>query len=327
MNRRREFITLLGGAAATWPLVARAQQTAMPVIGYANLLTPDATATNLAGFRKGLGEMGYVEGNNIVIEYRWAQNDFGRLPELLADLVHRQVAVIVAPGYGAAFAAKAATATIPVVFATGGNPVDTGLVASLNRPGGNLTGITNMGVEAAPRRFGLLHDLLPRSQRFAVLINQTSPNSETLIREAHAAGAAIGRAIEILAASNNIEVDKAFDDLLQKRADALLVSPNNFLDSRRVQIVTLAALHRLPTIYGDRRYAEIGGLMSYGTNITELSRQAGIYTGRILKGAKPADLPVIQSSKFEFVLNLQTAKSLGLTVPPSLVAIADEVIE
>jgi putative ABC transport system substrate-binding protein len=208
-----------------------------------------------------------------------------------------------------------------------GNPVDAGLVASLNRPSGNLTGITGMAVEVAPRRFGLLHDLLPRSGRFAVLINQTSPNSETLIREAHAAGVAIGREIEVLAASNNREVDKAIDDLLQKRADALLVSPNNFLDSRRVQIVTLAALHRLPAIYGDRRFAEIGGLMSYGTNSTDLYRQAGIYVGRILKGAKPADLPVIQSSKFEFVLNLQTAKSLGLTVPPSLVAIADEVIE
>ena len=326
MIGRREFITLLG-SAATWPVAAHAQQGAMPVIGYANLLTPDATATNLAGFRKGLGEMGYVEGNNIVIEYRWAQNDFSRLPELLADLAHRQVAVIVAPGYGAAFAAKAATTTIPVVFATGGNPVDAGLVASVNRPGGNLTGITNMGVEVAPKRFGLLHDLLPRSERFAVLINQTSPNSEALISEAHAAGVAIGREIEILAASNNREVDRAFDGLLQKRADALLVSPNNFLDSRRVQIVTLAALHRLPAIYGDRRYAEIGGLMSFGTNTTDLYRQAGIYTGRILKGAKPADLPVIQSAKFEFVLNLHTAKSLGLTVPPSLVAIADEVIE
>jgi len=324
--RRRQFLAGLG-STATWPLAARAQQPAVPVIGYANLLTPEATATSLAGFRKGLGETGYVEGNNIVIEYRWAQNDFGRLPELLADLVHRQVAVIVAPGYGAAFAAKAATATIPVVFTTGGNPVDTGLVASLNRLGGNLTGITNMGVEAAPRRFGLLHDLLPRSERFAVLINQTSPNSEALIREADTAGGTIGREIEILAASNNREIDKAFDDLLQKRADALLVSPNNFLDSRRVQIVTLAALHRLPAIYGDRRFAEIGGLMSYGTNSTDLYRQAGIYVGRILKGAKPADLPVIQSSKFEFVLNLQTAKSLGLTVPPSLLAIADEVIE
>jgi len=324
--KRRDFMAMLGAAAA-WPPAARAQQPAVPVIGYANLLTPEATATSLAGFRKGLGEMGYVEGNNIVIEYRWAQNDVGRLPELLADLVHRQVAVIVAPGYGAAFAAKAATAAIPVVFATGGNPVDAGLVASLNRPGGNLTGITNMGVEAAPRRFGLLHDLLPRSERFAVLINQTSPNSEALIREADTAGGTIGREIEILTASNNREIDKAFDDLLQKRADALLVSPNNFLDSRRVQIVTLAALHRLPAIYGDRRYAEIGGLMSYGANNTDQIRQAGIYVGRILKGAKPADLPVIQSSKFEFVLNLQTAKSLGLTVPPSLLAIADEVIE
>jgi putative tryptophan/tyrosine transport system substrate-binding protein len=323
--RRREFITLLGGAAA-WPLAARAQQPAMPVIGYVNLLTPEASATNLAGFRRGLGETGYVEGKNVVIEYRWAQGDFGRLPQLLADLVRRQVAVIAATGYAAASAAKAATATIPVVFGTGGDPVDAGLVASLN-PGGNVTGVTSMGVEVAPKRFGLLHELSPQAARFAVLINSTSPNSEALIRDARAAAVAIGRQIEILAANSSREIDKAFTDLVQKRADALLVSPNNFLDSRRVQIVTLAALHRLPAIYGDRRYAEVGGLMSYGTSDSYSAYQVGIYTGRILKGEKPADLPVMRASKFEFIINLQTARTLGIEVPPGLLAVADEVIE
>jgi putative tryptophan/tyrosine transport system substrate-binding protein len=326
MIERRDFITLLGGAVA-WPLAAHAQQRGVPLIGFVNLLSPESNNANLATFRKGLGEMGFVEGRNVAIEYRWAQGDFGRLPALVADLIGRGTALILASGYGAAFAAKNTTTVIPVVFVTGGDPVATGLVASLNRPGGNLTGITNMGLEVAPKRLGLLHELLPQARRFAVIVNPTSPNSDPLISEAEAGAAAIGGQIDILTASSNREIDAAFDALSQKRVEALLVSPNNFLDSRRVQIVTLAALHRLPAIYGDRRYAEIGGLMSYGTSDSYAAYQAGIYVGRILKGEKPADLPVMRASKFEFVLNLQTARSFGLEVPPTLLAIADEVIE
>jgi putative tryptophan/tyrosine transport system substrate-binding protein len=326
MIRRRDFITLLGGAAA-WPLTARAEQRGMPLIGFVNLLSAESNNANLAAFHKGLGEMGLVEGRNVTVEYRWAEGDFARLPGLVTDLIGRGTAVIYASGYGAAFAAKNATTAIPVVFGTGGDPVATGLVASLNRPGGNLTGITNMALEVAPKRFGLLHELLPQARRFAVLVNPTSPNTEALIREAEAGAAAIGGQIEIMSASKNREIDAAFDELSQKRAEALLVSPNNFLDSRRVQIVTLAALHRLPAIYGDHRYAELGGLMSYGTSDSYAAYQAGIYVGRILKGEKPADLPVMRSSKFELVINLQTARAFGLEVPPTLLATADEVIE
>jgi putative tryptophan/tyrosine transport system substrate-binding protein len=325
--RRRDFITLLGGAAAAWPLAAGAQGRSMPLIGFVNLLSAESNNANLAAFRKGLGEMGFVEGRNVTVEYRWAEGDFARLPGLVADLIGRGAAVIYASGYGAAFAAKNATTAIPVVFGTGGDPVATGLVASLNRPGGNLTGITNMGLEVAPKRFEWLHELLPQARRFAVLVNPTSPNSDSFIREAEAAAAAIGGQIDIAPASNNREIDVAFDALSQKRAEALLVSPNNFLDARRVQIVTLAALHRLPAIYGDRRYAEIGGLMSYGTSDSYVAYQAGTYVGRILKGEKPADLPVMRSSKFELVINLQTARAFGLEVPPTMLAIADEVIE
>jgi putative ABC transport system substrate-binding protein len=323
--RRRDFITLLGGAAAL-PIAARAQR-GMPVIGFVNLLSPESNNANLAAFRKGLGETGFVEGRNVTIEYRWAEGDFARLPGLVADLIGRGAAVIYASGYGAAFAAKNATTAIPVVFGTGGDPVATGLVASLNRPGGNLTGITNMGLEVAPKRFGLLHELLPQARQFAVLVNPTSPNTDSFVKEAQAAAAAIGVQIDIVPASNNREIDAAFDALSQKRAEALLVSPNNFLDARRVQIVTLAALHRLPAIYGDRRYAEVGGLISYGTNDSYAAYQAGIYVGRILKGEKPADLPVMRSSKFELVINLATARAFRLEMPATLLATADEVIE
>jgi putative ABC transport system substrate-binding protein len=325
--RRREFITLLGGATAAWPLLARAQQPTLPVIGYVNLLAPETSIGSLAAFRKGLAEMGYVEGRNVAVEYRWAQNESDRLPELIADLIRRRVAVIVAPGNAAAFAAKAATTTIPVVFETGGDPVENGLVPNLNRPGGNLTGITNLGVEVGPKRFGLLHELLPPATRFAVLVNQTSPNSEALTRDAQAAAASIGRQVSVLAASNSKEIDAAFATMAQERTDALVVNGNAFLNSRRVQIVTLAAVHHLPAIYGDRSIAEIGGLMSYGTDNAYHYYQTGLYAGRILKGEKPGDLPVIRASKFELVLNLQTARSIGVEVPPSLVAIADEVIE
>jgi putative ABC transport system substrate-binding protein len=323
--KRRDFITLLGGAAAAWPLPARAQRPA--VIGYLNLGSPEANARILAGFRRGLSENGYVEGKNLTIEYRWAQNDFGRLPELANDLVRRQVAAIVTNGYSSAFAAKAATTTIPVVFGTGGDPVGVGLVASLNRPSGNLTGVTSLGAEVEPKRFGLLHDLLPQATRFAVLVNPTSPNTDALSRSAQAAAAAIGRQVDILGASNSRELEVAFADLQKKGTEALLVSPNNFLSSRRSQIVTLAALNRLPAIYPDHSFTEIGGLMSYGTDDSYGAYQCGIYAARILKGAKPADLPVIQSSKFEFVINLATARAMELAVPGDLLSIADEVIE
>jgi putative ABC transport system substrate-binding protein len=324
--RRRELLTLLGGATATWPLLARAQQPRLPIIGYVNL-GAEASTAELAGFRKGLAEMGYVEGRNVAVEYRWAQNESDRLPGLIADLIRRRVAVIVAPGNLSALAAKAATATIPVVFATGGDPVANGFVPSLNRPGGNLTGVTSLAVEVGPKRFGLLHELLPQATRFALLVNQTSPNSEALTRDAQTAAASIGRQVTIFAASNSKEIDAAFAGMARERTDALVVNPNGFLDSRRVQIVTLAAVHHLPALYGDRRIAEIGGLMSCGIDNAYESYQTGLYAGRILKGEKPGDLPVIRASKFEFVLNLQTARSIGLDVPPSIVAIADEVIE
>jgi putative ABC transport system substrate-binding protein len=322
--RRREVITLLGGAA-TWPLAARAQRPA--VIGYLNLGSPETNARYLAGLRRGLTEIGYVEGKNLTIEYRWGQYDFGRLPELANDLVRRQVAAIVTTGYSSAFAAKAATTTIPIVFGTGGDPVQAGLVASLNRPGGNLTGSTNLGAEVEPKRFSLLHDFLPQATRFAVLVNPTSPNTDALSRSAQAAASAIGLHVDILGASNSRELETAFAELPQKGIEALLVSPNNFLGSRRSQIVTLAALHRLPAIYFDRSFTEIGGLMSYGTDDSYGAYQGGIYAGRILKGAKPAELPVMQASKFELIINLQTARAFGLDVPPSLLALADEVIE
>jgi putative ABC transport system substrate-binding protein len=323
--RRRDFVRLLGGAAAAWPVAAWGQRPT--VIGYLNLGSPETSARLLPGLRRGLTEIGFVEGKNLTIEYRWAQYDFGRLPELADDLVRRQVAAIVTNGFSSAFAAKAATTTIPIVFGTGGDPVEAGLVASLNRPGGNLTGVTSLGVEVEPKRFGLLHDLLPQATRFAVLVNPTSPNTDALTRSAQAAAAAIGRQVDILGASNSREVEAAFADLQRKGTEALLVSGNNFLNSRRSQIVTLAALHRLPAIYSDRSFTEIGGLMSYGTDDSYNSYQGGLYAGRMLKGAKPADLPVIQSSKFEFIINLATARAMDLSVPGDLLSIADQVIE
>jgi putative ABC transport system substrate-binding protein len=324
--KRREFITLLSGAAA-WPLAARAQQRALPVIGFVGLGAPQPNEAGDAAFRKGLAEQGYVEGRNVLIEYRFAQYAFDRLPELAADLVRRQVAVICAPGVSTAFAAKAATNSIPIVFFTSGDPVENGLVASLNRPGGNLTGVTALGFEVAPKRIGLLRELLPRAERFAVLVNPTSPYSDPLIKDAKAAAASIGGQIEILNANSSREIDAAFAELSEKRADALLVSPNTFLNSRLMQIVMLAALHRLPAIYADRRFAEIGGLMSYGTDNADQIRQVGVLVGRILKGEKPSNLPVQQPTKFELVINNKTAKALGLLVPATLLAVADEVIE
>jgi putative tryptophan/tyrosine transport system substrate-binding protein len=323
--RRREFIAGLAGAT-TWPLAARAQQPALPVIGYLDTGAPEPNANNVAAFRKGLSEMRYVESRNVAIEFRWAHNEYDRLPELAADLVHRRVAVIAAMGgAGAALAAKAATTTIPIVFRTGLDPVQFGLVASLNRPGGNLTGVGSMTPELVTKRLGLLHELLPGAARFAVLVDPNSQSAETVTREVQAA--AITQQIEVLHASTNPEINTAFESLVQKRADALLVGPNILFENRRVQLVTLAAHHRVPAIYFQREFVEAGGLMSYGESSTDQFRQAGIYTGRILKGEKPGDLPVMRPTKFEFIINLQTAGLLGITIPPTLLAIADEVIQ
>ncbi len=300
----------------------------MPVVGYLYAGSPEPSAIQVAAFRKGLSETGYVEGRNVAIEFRWAHNEIDRLPELAADLVRRRVAVIVTPGsVTPALAAKAATTTIPIVFSSGADPVQSGLVASLNRPGGNVTGFSTMSNEIGAKRLGLLHELLPGAARFAVLVNPNSPTAELQIKDAQAAASTIGRQVEILYAGTNSEIDTAFASLVQKRADALLVSSEGFFTNRRVQLVTLAARHAVPAIYHVREFAEAGGLMSYGPSQTDQWRQVGIYVGRILKGEKPADLPVMRPTKFEFIINLQTARLLGITVPPTLLAIADEVIE
>src|SRR5215831_4821076 len=325
---RRELLAALGGAATiALPLAARAQQQAMPVIGYLDGGSPATSAHVVAAIRKGLSENGYVEGRDVVIEYRWAEGNYDRLPVLVPDLVRRQVAVIIAMGTPVVFAAKAATSTIPIVFGGGINPVQAGLVASLHRPGGNITGVTSMNAEIETKRLGLLHELLPRATRFAVLVNPTSPLAESDIKDAQASAKAIGGQIEILTASTNREIDAAFASFVQKRAEALLIGPDVFFTNRRVQLATLAVRHGVPAIYSFREFAEAGGLMSYGTSNTDRDRQVGVYAGRILKGEKPADLPILQPTKFEFVINLQTARTLGLEVPSTLLARADEVIE
>jgi len=327
--KRREFITLLGGAAAVWPLAARAQQAAMPVVvGYLYVATPEAHASRLAAFRKGLSETGYVEGRNVAIEYRWAHNDTARLPGLVADLVNRPVTVIAAGDLPSALAAKAASTAIPIVFETAADPVQAGLVASLNRPEANVTGVTNTGGELGAKRFGILRELLPGAARFAVLVNPNNPFlAEAWIKDTQSAAAAIGVQLEILRASTQREIDAAFTSIAQNRIDALVVMPDNLFGTRRVQFATQAARHAVPAIYSNREYAEVGGLMSYGTNILDAYRQLGAYVGRILKGEKPANMPVLQPTRFEFVINMQTVRTLGLDVPPSLIAIADEVIE
>ena len=324
--KRRDFITLLGGAAA-WPVLARAQQPAMPVIGYLDGGSLGTSAHVIAAIRKGLSETGYVEGSNVAIEYRWAEGNYDRLPAMAAEVARRQVAVIVAMGTPAAYAAKAATSTVPIVFGGGIDPVQAGLVASLNRPGGNVTGVTSMNVEIETKRLGLLHDLLPQATRFAVLVNPDNPLAEIDIKDAQATAATIGGQIEIFTARTNREIDAAFASLVQKRAEALLIGPDVFFTNRRVQLATLAVRHGVPAIYSFREFAEAGGLMSYGTSNTDRDRQVGVYAGRILKGEKPEDLPILQPTKFEFVINLQTARTLGLEVPSTLLARADEVIE
>jgi putative ABC transport system substrate-binding protein len=325
--RRRAFITLLGGAAAMWPLAARAQQPAMPVVGYLDAASASERAYIVAAFRQGLADAGYVEGQNVAIEYRWAEGDYRRLSEMAADLVRRQVSLIVTPGAAAgAQAAKNAT-TIPIVFAVGQDPVKLGLVESLARPGGNATGVNFFTNELVAKRMGLLRELLPTAARVAVLVNPSDVISDLIVRDAQAAASVAGLGIVVLTASTPREIDAAFASLVQDRADTLFVGPGAFFNARRVQLVGLAAHHRIPSTYSVRAYAEAGGLMTYGTNQADMFRQVGSYAGRVLKGAKPADLPVVQSIKFELVINLNTARALGLTVPPSLLARADEVIE
>jgi putative ABC transport system substrate-binding protein len=325
--KRRQFITLLGGAAA-WPLVARAQQPALPVIGYLHSASPELNLNLVAAFHKGLGETGFVEGRNVAIEFRWGAGQDDRLPELAADLVRRRVAVIVTPASTpAALAAKAATATIPIVFATGADPVALGLVKSLNRPGGNATGIGFQTVELTAKRLGLLRELTPQATRFVALVNPNSAFTDAIVKDVQASAAILALPVEIFHAGTIREIDAAFTDLVQQTGGALLVSPDPFLTSRRAQIVTLAARNALPVMYNIREYVDAGGLISYGPNFANVYQQTGIYTGRVLKGEKPTDLPVAQPTKFELVVNLITARALGLTVPPTLLALADEVIE
>ena len=326
--RRRAFITLLGGAAAM-PLIARAQQPAMPVIGFLNGQSPDGFIEPLRGFRQGLKETGYIEGENVAIEYRWSENQIDRLPALAADLVQRRVAVITATGGPApAFAAKGATATIPIIFTIGDDPVRLGLVASLARPGGNVTGINFFVTELAAKRLDLLRELVPAATRIAVLVNPAeATNTESTLKDVETAARAMGLQIKKLNASTTREINATFATFVREQPDAIFVGPDAFFTARRVQLALLAVLHRTPAIYPVRPFTEAGGLMSYGTSLTDAYRQAGIYTGRILKGANPLDLPVVRATKFELVINVETARMLGLTVPPTLLARADAVIE
>jgi len=327
--KRRDFITLFGGAAVAWPLRAQAQQTAMPVVGLVNGRSARDAARQTAAFRKGLNETGYLEGQNVTVEYHWLDGQYDRVPLLMADLVRRRVAVIATPGATpVAQAAKAATTTIPIVFGVGEDPVKLGLVASLARPGGNATGTNFFYSEVTAKRLGLLHELVPKAVRVAVLVNPANaPVAEATLRDLPEAARAIGLQIQVLNASTSREIEAAFATLVRDRADALFVMPEVFFVNRRVQFATLAARDRVPTSGPNREMVEAGLLMSYGTDILDTWRQVGVYTGQILKGAKPAELPVLQSTKFEFVINLQTARALGLEVPPQLLARADEVIE
>ena len=325
--RRRKFITLLGSAAA-WPLAARAQLSAMPVVGYLGSTSPEMSAKRLAAFRKGLHDAGFEEGRNVTIEFRWADGREERMPELVADLIRRGVAVIVAPASTAgALAAKAATRTIPIVFATGSDPIALGIVTSLNHPGGNVTGVTIFGVELTAKRLGLLRELTPQAARFVALVNPRSVMADGIVKNVEASAPIFGLPVEILHASTDRELVAALSGLSQRAGAVLLVTVDGFFFNRRALIVTLAARHALPTVYYSREFAEVGGLISYGSNVENVLELTGIYTGRILNGEKPADLPVAQPTKFELVVNLVTAKALGFDIPPTLLALADEVIE
>jgi putative ABC transport system substrate-binding protein len=325
--RRRAFITLLGGAAAAWPLAARAQQAALPVVGYLNFGSPESDASRLTGLRRGLNQSGYVEGRNLMIEYRWAGNQADRLPALAADLVQLRVAVIVTPGLVATLAAKAATTSIPIVFSVGTDPVQLGLVASLNRPGGNLTGFNNVTNELGAKGLALLHELVPGTEMIGFLENPNNPTFELTTRDVLAAASVVGLKVQILKARNDREIDAAFVSLAQARTGALLVGNDVLFNNRIEQVVALAARYAIPTMYSQREFVVAGGLIGYGTSIIEVYGQVGLYTGRILKGEKSADLPVIQPTKFELVINLRTAKALGLQIPDKPLALADEVIE
>ncbi len=325
--RRREFITLLGGAAAAWPLVARAQQQAMPVIGFLDGASADGRTVPIAAFRQGLNEAGYVEAQNVAIEFRFAENQYDRLPALAADLVRLQVTVMAALGTPAVRAAKAATSMIPIVFVIGDDPIKIGFVASLSRPGGNLTGVTTLASEVGPKRLELLRELLPTATIIAVLVNPTNPNAEAQLRDLQAAAPALGVQLYPLHASTEGELDTAFASLLPGRAGALIIGTDSFMIIQIKQLAALAARHAVPTIFQFREFAAAGGLMSYGGSVTDANHLAGIYTGRVLKGEKPADLPVQQSTKVELIINLKTARALSLEVPPTLLARADEVIE
>jgi putative tryptophan/tyrosine transport system substrate-binding protein len=325
--RRRAFITLLGSAAAAWPLAARAQQPTMPVIGFLNGASPEGYAPYVTAFRQGLKEAGYVEGQNVTIEYRWAEGQYDRLPALAADLVRRNVTVIAATSTPAAQAAKALTSTVPIVFTTGDDPIKLGLVASFNRPGGNATGVSHLIGELGSKRLGLLRELLPGITVITTLLNPNFPGAERQLRDAEAAAGALGLQLIVLRASTEREIDAAFATMAQQGASALVVGGDPSFIARREQIVSLAARHAIPTIYPVRDFAVAGGLMSYGTDFADAYRQAGVYTGRIVRGEKPADMPVQRSTKFEFVINLKTARTLGVTIPAGVFSIADEVIE
>jgi putative tryptophan/tyrosine transport system substrate-binding protein len=326
--RRREFIRLVGGAAA-WPVAARAQQqSAMPVIGFLDSQSPGTYSdTTLHGYRRGLKELGYVEGENVIVEYRWAENQIDRLPELATALVQRQVAVIVTAAPPSALAAKSATTKIPIVFGVGGDPIELGLVASLNRPGGNLTGINFLSRELGAKRLALLREMVPSAVRVTVLVDPTFPLTEALLQDVATAAPTMGLQIQVINVSTSNDINAAFTTFARERPDALFVGTGPFLANRRVQLVHLATRHAVPAVYSGRQYSEVGGLMSYGANIVDAFRLMGVYTGRILKGMKPEDLPVVQSTTFELVINAETARLLGLTVPPALLARADEVIE
>ena len=325
--QRREFITVLGMAAIAWPLAARAQQSALPLIGFMNNSTANGSEDLKAAFLKGVSEAGYIDGQNVTVEYHWADGQPERLPEVARNLVRRQVSVIVATSTPAALAAKAATATIPIVFETAADPINRGLAASLNRPGGNATGVAQFNAELVTKRVGLLHDLIPKAKIIGMLLNSTDPRAEAQTKDAQEAAQAIGLQIHVMNASTEAEIDAAFATLPELRIEGLLVGTGEFFRRQSERLAVLAARHKVPAIYQYREFATAGGLISYGTSLPDAYRLAGVYTGRVLKGEKPADLPVIRPTKFALVINLKTAKTLGLTVPPGVLAIADEVIE